>query len=87
MDAGNELTIVNVEELPSRAWILDLSVAAEPEPAAADSEVERLRAELKTARKKAEAEAKVRGEAETARGVAEVSAARCLSTRPATCVP
>ena len=50
MDAGNELTIVNVEELPSKAWILDLSVAAEPEPAAADSEVERLRAEMERMR-------------------------------------
>ena len=52
MDAGNELTIVNVEELPSRAWILDLSVAAEPKPAAADAEVQRLRAEMERMRVK-----------------------------------
>ena len=28
MDAGNGLTIVNIEELPSNAWIIDLGVAA-----------------------------------------------------------
>ena len=49
---------------------------------AAPNEVKTLRAELKVAREKAEAEAKARGEAETARGVAESSAVRsCSSAR------
>ena len=49
---------------------------------AASNEVKTLRAELKLAREKAEAEAKARGEAETARGVAESSAVRsCSSAR------
>ena len=41
------------------------------------NEVETLRAELKAAREKAATETKARGEAETARGMAEVSAVRC----------
>ena len=58
-----DLTIIQVEELPSTAWILDLNVAAaaaapepagagaaQPEPAAADAEMERLRAEVERMR-------------------------------------
>ena len=52
---------------------------------AASNEVETLRAELKVAR---EAEAKARGEAETARGVAESSAVRsCPSARTPSLLP
>ena len=55
---------------------------------AAPNEVKTLRAELKVAREKAEAEAKARGEAETARGVAESSAVRsCPSARTPSLLP
>ena len=74
-----DLTIIQVEELPSTAWILDLHVAAaaaapepgggaaQPEPAAADAEVERLRAEVERMRVERDAERRAREEAEARR--------------------
>jgi len=75
-----DLTIIQVEELPSTAWILDLNVAAaaaapepagagaaQPEPAAADAEMERLRAEVERMRVERDAERRAREEAEARR--------------------